>query len=128
MAEHISDDNIGKGHPPKKTRFPKGRSGNPKGRPKGRRNISTIVERVAHECQGEYRTKDLILKVLQRRAANGDLGAKTMLDKIRAKYQPEDHASQRRGIFVPPVLSPEEFEKMMEAQRARTLWHQQHRE
>lgn len=124
----MSDDNVGKGQPPKETRFPPGRSGNPKGRPKGRKNISTIVARVAHERQGEHTTRDLIVKVLQRRAASGDLGAKTMLDRIRNKYQPEDPGLRRRGIFVPPVLSPEEFEKMMEAQRARTLWHQQNRD
>ena len=128
MAEHMSDDGIGKGRPPKQTRFPKGKSGNPKGRPKGRRNIATIVERVAHERQGEHTTKDLVLKRLQQRAANGDLGAKTMLDKIRDRYQPEDPKPRLRGIFVPPVLSMEEFKKVAEAQRLRMLWHQQHRE
>lgn len=90
--------------------------------------MATVVERVAHERQGEHTTKDLVLKRLQQRAANGDLGAKTMLDKIRDKYQPEEHNQRLRGILVPPVLSMEEFKKVAEAQRLRMLWHQQHRE
>ena len=37
---------VGYGRPPVHTRFKPGQSGNPKGRPKGRSNYSTIVERV----------------------------------------------------------------------------------
>lgn len=40
----MDDNQIGYGKPPKHTRFRKGRSGNPKGRPKGRRNMAKILE------------------------------------------------------------------------------------
>jgi len=40
------DDEIGFGKPPKSTRFRKGKSGNPKGRPRGTRNLSTDVRAV----------------------------------------------------------------------------------
>jgi len=40
------DDKVGYGQPPKSTRFKPGRSGNPKGRPRGSSNVSTVVERV----------------------------------------------------------------------------------
>jgi hypothetical protein len=37
---------VGYGRPPKHTRFKPGRSGNPKGRPRGSRNLSTEMQKV----------------------------------------------------------------------------------
>ena len=37
---------VGKGKPPKSTRFKPGQSGNPKGRPRGKKNLSTEIEEV----------------------------------------------------------------------------------
>ena len=40
---------VGFGKPPRRTRFCKGQSGNPKGRPRGAKNLATLMEKVLKE-------------------------------------------------------------------------------
>jgi hypothetical protein len=78
---------VGYGKPPAETRFQKGQSGNPKGRPKGSKNLATIVRQAANErvtivVKGKQRsiTKlEAAAKQLANKAAQGDLKAMQML-------------------------------------------------
>lgn len=78
---------VGYGKPPAATQFQKGQSGNPKGRPKGSKNLATIVRQAANErvtivVKGQQRsiTKlEAAAKQLANKAAQGDLKAMQML-------------------------------------------------
>jgi Family of unknown function (DUF5681) len=81
---------IGFGKPPEHSRFRKGRSGNPKGRPKGRRNLATVLERTLQEKvvineHGVRRTVtklEAAVKQLVNKAASGDLAALRQLTAL----------------------------------------------
>lgn len=49
MADSSESHEIGYGKPPRETRFVKGKSGNPKGRPKGSQNLASILAKVCRE-------------------------------------------------------------------------------
>lgn len=88
------DDDVGYGKPPKSGRFKKGRSGNPRGRPRGARNFSSVVteqlnEKVPVKLKGKRSRKmskwDLIIMRLVNDALNGDARARAQL----FAYMPE---------------------------------------
>jgi hypothetical protein len=74
---------VGYGKPPKDTQFKAGRSGNPKGRPKGSRSAITILrkaleEKVVVQENGRRRTRskaEVMCTQLANKAAGGDLSA-----------------------------------------------------
>ena len=84
---HDSDKSVGYRNPPVGTRFKKGVSGNPKGRPKGSLNLAamftkTLRERVVINEHGRRRTVtklEAALKQLVNKAASGDLRALAQL-------------------------------------------------
>lgn len=82
-----ANERVGYRRPPVGTRFRPGQSGNPRGRPKGARNLSTVVaaalsERVAVNENGRRRriTKlEAAVKQLVNRAASGEARATQLL-------------------------------------------------
>jgi hypothetical protein len=82
-ANTESLNRVGYGSPPESMRFKKGVSGNPKGRPKGSLNVSTVFvkalrQKVVINEQGKRRTVtklEAALKQLVNKAATGDLRA-----------------------------------------------------
>ena len=89
MSDDTTDKpyEVGFGKPPKGTQFRKGESGNPKGRPKGKPNLATIINRtlqakVIIKENGRRRkvTKyEAGLIQLSNKAASGDLPALKMV-------------------------------------------------
>jgi len=79
---HPRDGNYetGYGKPPRHARFRKGQSGNPRGRPRGSKNLATVMdealgERVAITENGRRKTAtklQVIVKQVVNRAAQGD--------------------------------------------------------
>lgn len=84
------DDRVGYRRPPKAHRFQKGRSGNPRGREPGRRDVKTDVlsalgQRVAVTENGKRRTVSMQTVIIRRMvadAARGDAKARDQLLRL----------------------------------------------
>jgi hypothetical protein len=112
------DEPVGYRHPPIGTRFRPGQSGNPRGRPKGARNLSTVVaaalgERVAVTENGRRRriTKlEAAVKQLVNRAAAGEPRATQLLlalveaDEARPAQQDAAHLNEADEIVVAGLM------------------------
>lgn len=97
MTPNDENINVPRHH---KTRFAKGRSGNPKGRPKGSRNFSTALrdelnQRVTVTENGrmvDFAKSELVAKQMVNQSAEGDLKAIPLLIKEMDKIE-ENKAS-----------------------------------
>jgi len=86
-TDRKSDYEVGYGKPPLHTRFKKGQSGNPRGRPRGSKNMATLVgealdEKVTVTDNGRRRKvskREIIVTQLVNRSAQADLKAMQIL-------------------------------------------------
>jgi len=88
-SDEKRDYEVGYGKPPRHSRFAKGQSGNPQGRPGGAKNFSTLLTEALNElvaiAENGARQRisrcQVIIRQLVKRAEKGDLrAAKLVLD------------------------------------------------
>lgn len=91
---------VGYGRPPAHSRFKPGQSGNPRGRPKGKRNLETILadvlgQKVTVTISGkrrQIRSDTAILLRLREKALGGDIRAMNALLTLRVKHMPDSES------------------------------------
>ncbi len=105
------DYEVGYGRPPKRGRFKPGQSGNPKGRPKGRKNIHTILEETLFRLvtiteNGRKRKAPAIEALflsLLRKSLDGDMRAFEKLLRQLPMLQAAMAADEARGMARPSI-------------------------
>jgi len=113
---------VGYGKPPRRTRFTKGQSGNPRGRVRGGKNLKTLLDEtlnepvIVAENGGRRKISKLraIIKQLVNQSAKGDWRvAKMLLDFIRENERSNEPASAETSVFS------QADERVLEQLRAR---------
>ena len=116
------DYEVGYGKPPRHTRFKPGQSGNPRGRPSGSKNLSTLLSDALYESVviadngGRRRVskREAIVTQLVNRSATADWRAvKILLEILRDLEGQTDPASSETSAFTAAD------EKVIEQLRAR---------
>lgn len=107
VSEDSPQYEVGFRKPPKNSRFQKGRSGNPQGRPKGSRNLATVLERTLRErvVINENGTRRIVTKLeaaikqLVNKAASGDLPAMRQLSSLVGSGEIEVTSDQNKSTL-----------------------------
>ena len=78
------DYEVGYGKPPRHTRFKRGRSGNPRGRHPGSRNLSTVLSEALNEGGEEFMDHRLLASIDAHRAKAPQAMLDALLADVRA--------------------------------------------
>jgi Family of unknown function (DUF5681) len=120
MSGDPSGYDVGYGRPPRDTRFRKGQSGNPRGRPNGSESLARLARRVLNEKiavreNGKRRTiskLEAVLKQLTNKGVSGDLRAIRELLKLPVETEkPDQIAGRSRPTVSAEPLSDEQWER-----------------
>jgi hypothetical protein len=117
------DCKVGYKKPPEHTRFKKGQSGNPGGRPRGAKNLATLVgqaldQKVSVTEQGRRRKvtkREAIITQLVNKSAQADLKATTILLGLMQDIE------RRAGAISEPASLGEADRQVLEFIRNRRL-------
>ena len=116
------DYEVGYGKPPRHTRFTKGQSGNPRGRPPGAKNLRTLLSEALNETvivaenggRRKVTKRQAIITQLVNRSATADFRAiKILLDIVRDIERQTESTAPETSDFS------EADEKVLEQIRAR---------
>jgi len=121
-SDKEADYEVGYGKPPRHTRFAKGQSGNPRGRPAGAKNLRTLLSEALNETvlvtenggRRKVTKRQAIITQLVNRSATADFRAlKILLDIVRDIEGQAEPTAPETSDFI------EADEKVLEQIRAR---------
>lgn len=104
MTVTEGDDGVGYKKPPRSTRYPVGVSGNPKGRPKGKRGLpyARILVRLVRIKDGgrarQVTGEEAFLLYLRKKALDGSEAAQERLEEILA-FRRERDPDWQKGYY-----------------------------
>jgi len=99
---------VGRGSPPTEHQFGANKPGNRRGRPKGSKNIRTIVRNIAQEKHSikegeetiELTTVELLFRMLAIKAMNGDIRADKFVDRFLDRQSPTDSPRRLAAVVI----------------------------
>lgn len=115
-----AEESVGYKKPPTGRRFKPGESGNPGGRPKGRKSLHATVEAVASERHtvienGEKRSRtvlELVALSLRNAALQRDVGAFSKFLECLERYSGKEPIRPHAVLLAPAMLTDEEWDRL----------------